>query len=339
MEHRLACFGALPPGLRWLFLARACCSVSAKPPPFPAMPRPSATGFRKTNADLRPLVSIRRPSSPAPSASPSWACCWCTSDGAGPSSPPASASFGYFLAFTAVYRDRRSERRYRRSQPHPSVSVETAGHGSVRSSDSRSAPPPTTIVSTCCSRGCPAISPYSLHLNVLQSAWYTSIPWLVATVHAIWSSVVGWWTLSSAAAAMPATVRQSVLIGGTLLGIRYLCRRQCYDDPRRCLLDQRFTRRTGRRRSRRMVGACLDRAARRRRPRRRPHELRQPDRRYLRSDHHRLRRRDHSFVQSSVLVSGRLPRHRHCGVRTATWPYRTDQCECATLVGRTGGSQ
>lgn len=58
----------------------------------------------------------------------------------------------------------------------------------------------------------------TLHLDLLHSVWYTSIPWLVATVTDL--AVGGWMIDALIRRGFDASrMRQSVLIGGTLLGV------------------------------------------------------------------------------------------------------------------------
>jgi ACS family D-galactonate transporter-like MFS transporter len=64
----------------------------------------------------------------------------------------------------------------------------------------------------------PSYLALTLHLDLLHSIWYTSIPWLVATVTDL--AVGGWMIDALISRGFDASrVRQSVLIGGTLLGV------------------------------------------------------------------------------------------------------------------------
>ena len=64
----------------------------------------------------------------------------------------------------------------------------------------------------------PSYLAMSLHLNLLQSTRYTAIPWLVAT--AVDLAIGGWMVDALIRRGYDASrVRQSVLIGGTLLGV------------------------------------------------------------------------------------------------------------------------
>ena len=128
--------------------------------------------------------------------------------------------------------------RYRRSQPHP-ASPSRRWSGSAKLSDSRSAPQPTTTVSTCCSRGSPSYLAFSLHLNVLQSAWYTSIPWLIAACSDL---VIGGWLVDALIRrGRDASTRTANRADWRHVSRHcYLCRRQCYDDSRRCVSGSAF---------------------------------------------------------------------------------------------------
>jgi MFS family permease len=58
----------------------------------------------------------------------------------------------------------------------------------------------------------------SLHLDLLHSAWYTAIPWLVATATDL---IIGGWAVDYCIRRGfdASRVRQTVLIGGTFLGV------------------------------------------------------------------------------------------------------------------------
>jgi MFS family permease len=64
----------------------------------------------------------------------------------------------------------------------------------------------------------PSYLAISLHQNVMQSAWYTSVPWLIATATDLF---VGGWLVDALIRRGfdHSHVRQSILIGGTLLGV------------------------------------------------------------------------------------------------------------------------
>jgi ACS family D-galactonate transporter-like MFS transporter len=64
----------------------------------------------------------------------------------------------------------------------------------------------------------PSYLALTLHLDLMHSVWYTSIPWLVATFTDL---LVGGWMIDALIrrGLDASRVRQSVLIGGTLLGV------------------------------------------------------------------------------------------------------------------------
>jgi ACS family D-galactonate transporter-like MFS transporter len=129
------------------------------------------------------------------------------------------ASFAYFLAFTIVYRE-------------PPTS-ESATRETVQSEENVSLEFLLTqrkvvglAIGSAAYNYCfyllltwlPGYLALTMHLNLLQSVWYTSIPWLVATATDL---IVGGWLVDALIrhGYDASRVRQSVLIGGTLLGV------------------------------------------------------------------------------------------------------------------------
>jgi len=126
------------------------------------------------------------------------------------------ASFAYFLAFTAIYRDPDEEELPAAVEVQQASIAELLGERKVVG----------LAIGSAAYNYCfyllltwlPAYLALTLHLNLLQSVWYTSIPWLVATVTDL---VVGGWMVDALIRRGfdASRVRQSVLIGGTLLGV------------------------------------------------------------------------------------------------------------------------
>ena len=132
----------------------------------------------------------------------------------------AIASFAYFLAFTFIYRE-----------PPASAHEESAEEPPPRSNVSLSflltqrkiigLAIGSAVYNYCfylLLTWLPAYLAITQHLDLLKSAAYTSIPWLIATVTDL---LVGGWMVDTLVRRGhdASTVRQSVLIGGTLLGI------------------------------------------------------------------------------------------------------------------------
>lgn len=128
----------------------------------------------------------------------------------------AFASFLYFLAFTAIYRDPDGE-----EEIHE-ISVETESLGALFAERKVLG----LAIGSAAYNYCfyllltwlPGYLAISLHLDLLHSAWYTAIPWLVATATdlLIGGVAVDYFIRRGFDASI---VRQSVLIGGTLLGV------------------------------------------------------------------------------------------------------------------------
>ncbi|ABF39248.1 major facilitator superfamily (MFS) transporter [Candidatus Koribacter versatilis Ellin345] len=127
------------------------------------------------------------------------------------------ASFAYFLLFTMVYRDPEEEAPTVLESPVLETGIlDLLGDKKVAG----------LAIGSAAYNYCfylllawlPAYLSTSMHLNLLQSAWYTSIPWVVATATDL---LVGGWLVDALIRRGfdASRVRQSILIGGTSLGV------------------------------------------------------------------------------------------------------------------------
>ena len=127
-----------------------------------------------------------------------------------------AASFLYFVAFTVVYRDPSEERLEVVAQGSRASTLELLGDRKVLG----------LAIGSAAYNYCfyllltwlPGYLVLSMHMDVLRSALYTSVPWLVATCTDL--LVGGWLVDALIRRGLDASrVRQSILIGGTLLGV------------------------------------------------------------------------------------------------------------------------
>ncbi len=130
------------------------------------------------------------------------------------------ASLGYFVLFTFIYRDAPQMK-----SEETAVEIESSPATSLRFLITQRKVVGLAIGSAAYNycfylllTWLPSYLAMTLHLNLLQSTRYTAIPWLVATAVDL---VIGGWLVDALIRRGydASRVRQSVLIGGTLLGV------------------------------------------------------------------------------------------------------------------------
>ena len=326
-----------PAGLR-VFLARDFCSASANLPHSQPTPKRSATGFRKANA-VWLLPSPTRPQNFRPRS----ACRflgvlllrfgWRWSFAA-----TGLISFFYFLLFYWTYYNPSADK----SLSHEELQFMREGR--VQAEGTASAARGASLgyllrqpkvwglgLGWGAYNYCfyllltwlPSYLSISLHVDLLHSVLYTSVPWLFATFTDL---VVGGWLVDALIrrGLDASRVRQTVLVVGTGFGLGILGAAHAHSRRDGAFLDQHFAGRFGSCRAGGVDRAIADRAARKRRPARRNRQLLRTaggdfgaDCYGLRGDNHPcvfvgVRRRDCDFIAG------------HCRIYFLAEPHRTN---------------
>ena len=182
---------ALSPGLRWLFGARLLLGVG-EAPTFPGNAKAIGNWFPENQRGLATACFDSAAKFASAIGVPIMGLLLVHFGWRWTFVATGSASFCYFLAFTAIYRDP-EQVQVQTIATAPSVSVKTL----VRQRKVIGLAIGSAAYNYCfylLLTWLPSYLAFSLHLNVLQSAWYTSIPWLIAACSDL---VIGGWLVDA----------------------------------------------------------------------------------------------------------------------------------------------
>ncbi len=169
----------------------------------------------------------------------------------------------------------------------------------------------------------PSYLSISLHVDLLHSVLYTSVPWFFATFTDL---LVGGWLVDALIrrGADSSRVRQTVLVVGTGLGLGFLGRGPCTYPRHGTPLDKHFTRRSGCRGAGGLDRAFSDRAARKCRPAQRNRQFLRTARSDLGPDRDGLHGLCHTRVRVGIYRGDGDLAARNCGVCFPIEPHRTN---------------
>jgi MFS family permease len=181
----------------------------------------------------------------------------------------------------------------------------------------------------------PAYLSSALHIDLLHSFIYTSVPWFVATATdlAFGGFLVDFLVQRGFG---QSAVRRTVLIGGTAFGLGILgaAHAQRFTGPH---LDHRLAQRSCRGRTCGLVAALLHRTPSRCGQSRRDHQFLRPGLGDCGLHPHRLPGHRVPLLRGSVCSGRRLPRHRHRGVSFPAGPDRAAATRARCCVSRRQG--
>ncbi len=169
----------------------------------------------------------------------------------------------------------------------------------------------------------PSYLSVSLHVDLLHSIFYTSVPWLFATFTDL---LVGGWLVDALIqqGRNANRVRQTVLVTGMAFGLAIFGAASAHSPVDSASLDQPRPGRTGRGRARSLDCSISHFAARERRHAGQRGEFLWSDRSHLCAHRYRLHRLRDPFLRRRICHRNHNPAARNCGLR---FPSGTDRAD------------